>query len=382
MADSWQGIEVEYPQAVYDSWLEQHRPILEAYAKAKAEYEAEKARRKPILDQYSRDLNAFQAAKQQSAKEWAKAQNIKLKRSNSGKSLKKDWLERLEKQGFKYGDSPPTDPFVGQPLKAPACPEVPSRTYRVTFEDYLPGSLPEVEAALAWVSEFAKDLIPETLCEINDDWICGELDERFLELTLAQQRQEVLGIFSDVLSGQLTDPRAIWNLLTSYDFDYEPAIGMRSHYVRQFRRTVHNTFGPWHEINLSLTGHWLIEFQGIHQPEISFHLPYDRRRQLNFDCDWEALPRWSSEQAHFGREVNDEEQEAYPIEALVQVFGKTASDFPRGLKEYDPPFWPRYEDWDAWEEGDGDADSIEGSDSINIGQLALESVQFARHRDY
>ena len=43
MADSWQGIEVEYPEAVYDSWLEQHRPILEAYAKAKAEYEAEKA---------------------------------------------------------------------------------------------------------------------------------------------------------------------------------------------------------------------------------------------------------------------------------------------------------------------------------------------------
>ena len=182
--------------------------------------------------------------------------------------------------------------------------------------------------------------------------ICIELDQKILEINLDWQRKEVLSIFQQVLSGELEDPRIIYAKLTAYELDYDEAIGMRS-WRNRFHEWSHGDFGAWHQINLSLTGHWLIEFQATENPEIIFHSPYDRRKGLNFDFDWDKLSCKDSDQANFGRAATEEEQEQYPIEELVRIFGMSALDFPYGLSEYEPPVRPQ-EDWHDREDEESD----------------------------
>lgn len=341
LAAQWEesGFAVDYPQDIYENWRSQVQPQIKAYEIAKQEYDKEFQRRQPILKKYEQSLKSYSKQKEIAAKNWAKINNARIARSNSGKSLKKDWLKRLEKQGFSYEPKPPY-PFSNK-LEKPEYPQMPPKSYIVNFENYLPGSLSEIEEVLSWLESLVD--IPEHPCDIDEDFICIELEDSLREIVLDRVKKDVLKIFKDIVEGQLSDPKDIYNRLIEFDIDYQ-AIGMASYTDFRNHLTVHRDFGKWHEINFSPTGYWLIEFQSTIEPTITLHVPYNRNCQSQIKINLEELPKIRSEQANFGREINAEEKKNYPIEGLLKILGLSRKDFPYELEKYQKPY--AYDDWD------------------------------------
>lgn len=347
------GIDVEYPEDIYQLWIDRLQPELEAYRIAQAEYDTEKNRRKPILDQYQKDLDDWNKAKQEAAKQWAQEKDLALKHSKSGKSLKKDWLERLEKQGFCFEVPKPVYPFPNQ-LVCPKKPAYPSKTYNIeSFEQYVPGSIEAVESAIAWAKEIYGDRFPTEYHKIDDDFICCELDSAICELELDAMREQAIEIFQQVINGDLVEPKLIWDKLTDINLDYQNAIGMKCHFDRRnWDRYSHADYGEWHKINLSPTGHWLLEFQSTEIADITFHVPYDRIPSLKLGFNVDIMPRVEAENK-MGREISIQEQNDYPLPELLAILGSSASDFPHGLQNYSEvnyryrPYkcWDDHEDW-------------------------------------
>ena len=345
---------VEYPLDIYQSWIAQLQPEIEAYKIAKEEYDREFGRRQPIIDRYNRDCIAYQQKKQSAAKQWAKKNKVKIARSNSGKSLKKDWLERLEKQGFNYPEAEPPNPFAKK-LKQPKPVQYPDKTYSVSFDTYVPGSIPEIEKALDWARTII-DLPPTW--EIDEDFVCHNLDEELNRLVLERIiSQDILPIFQQVVEGKLTNPQKIYDLLTEYPINYE-AIGIENHYNFRYHQTSHRYFGKWHEINLSPTGLWLVEFQSTIDPTITFHQPYNKFVTIAIkDNKLKDAPRISSNREKYGRAIGSEEAEQYPIEKLLEILGYSVSDFPCELEPYSSPTLYRFfSDWKEDEDEDWDWD--------------------------
>lgn len=355
MAEQWEhmGIEVKYPEDIYQNWLRQLQPRIESYQIALADYELEMKRRQPILEEYNKTCQESDRKRIEAAKLWAKENQIKIARSRSRKSLKKDWIERLEKKGFTY-ETCPEYPFPSK-LKKPSAPKLPENTYIVNFENYLPGSIPEVESALNW-AETLVDL-PEFTCDIDSNFICDELESILQEVILDRVREEVLTIFERVITGSLSNPEKIWDELIKFEIDYSEAIGMESYYDFRSHQNYHRDYSKWQEINLSPTGYWLVEFISIEDSTISFHVPYDRIKSTsNIKINLDDLPKVTSIQANFGREINEEEKEKYPIDSLLNILGFSSEDFPFELEPYRRNNYYNFsnEDEEYWQEDEED----------------------------
>ena len=350
---SGSGIAVDYPQDIYDRLIEQIQPKIEKYELAKKEYDIESRRRKPIIAAYNKNLAEYQQQKAEAAKKWAKENKVKIARSNSGKSLKKDWIKRLEKQGFDFDVPQPVNPFP-QKLKCPQYPEMPEKNYLVNFENYVPGSLPEVEQAISWAKKIID--LPSFLCELDDDFICYEFEPALQEIVLERVKKDVLEVFSQVITGNLFNPQEIWQALTNFEIDYSEAIGMESYTNFRYYETTHRNFGKWHEINLSPTGYYLVEFKSTFDSTITFHLPYNRIPRSPIQVKRDELPKISTKQAKFGREINSGEKKRYPLEKLLAILELSPEDFPCELEKYSPISFPSWNDCDSKNYLDGDED--------------------------
>ena len=141
--------QVPYPDDLYAKWLKALEPEIAQYKVACKEYEIERKRRQPIIQKYNEELNKYRKQKEQAAEVWAKENKVRIARTHSGKSRKKDWLNRLIKQGFKYDVHAPNNPFPKKlKLQPPPKVDYPDKTYPLTLETYLPGSIPEIEEIL------------------------------------------------------------------------------------------------------------------------------------------------------------------------------------------------------------------------------------------
>jgi len=337
---------VDYPEDIYQRWREDLQPEIEAYKKAKDEYDIEFARRKPLIAKYNQDLAVHRDREKAAAKVWAKENNVKIARSNSGKSLKKDWLKRLKQQGFKYSVNPPQNPF-SQKLSVPQRVKYPDKNYPVNFENYVPGSIAEIEEALNWAQTFVS--LPE-IWEINDDFVCIELDFNLEELKLKELVTKVLEIFQDIVDKKLTEPQEIYDKLTNYPLNYENAIGMNNYYDFRNKIESHYDFGKWHEINFSPTGYWLVEFKSTINPGITFHSPYNKVQSA---CSEPLnVPVENSSQAKYGREITGKERVNYPIRELIKLLGYSIYNFPWELERYSKPARGRFCSYSDWEDED------------------------------
>lgn len=329
--------EVDYPADIC-YFREQHfQADIERYLAIRAE-------RHSTIKQYDRQLNKYNLEKQEAAKAWAEEHRIYLKKVRDGKTLEKGWNERLEKQGFSYDRKPPEHPFPNQKLYPPGPPE-PETSYYIGFDNYVPGSLPEVDKAIAW----AESILSKTFShpsEISVETI-EQIEENLRDSYLQAIKESVLDIFKRVISGELTDAKEIWKELTAFEVDYSDVIGMYQSSDIYNRIQPSNQFGRWHEINLSPTGYWLVELQSTFNSSITFHIPFDRYHKLKLNIDLGSLPKIQSSDLSFGRSISPEEANQYPLKKLLKILGSKPTDFPCRLEELSAR---DYEDFDELED--------------------------------
>jgi hypothetical protein len=164
---------------------------------------------------------------------------------------------------------------------------------------------------------------------INDSLIDSELEKYISDDALNYLKVEALKIFQEVIDRQLTKAEEIYDRLTELPLDYG-AIGMNTYSNFQSGQTVHAQFSKWHQLNLDLTGYWLIEFESKLDPSILFQIPYANASAMGFDLD--GLPYKDSNQESLEPEITRVEQEQYPIVKLLKILGMTAQDFPQRLR--------------------------------------------------
>ena len=215
------------------------------------------------------------------------------------------------------------------PVKEPQEPQKPALAQTIDSEGYVPGSIPHVEEALSWAKEKLGNSSLQ-YADFSEDFIFGVIEPIVAEDALEILRSETLDIFQDVLKKKNLSPEEVYESLTRLRLDYEDAIGMRS-YTNRWHDTKHTDYSKWHEINLSFTGGWLVEFESKTDASICLHIPYDLVKNR---IDVEPLPHEFSDQVTYGREVSPSEQKAYPIVGLLAILGKNPSDFPCELKRY------------------------------------------------
>ncbi|AFZ11565.1 hypothetical protein Cri9333_0622 [Crinalium epipsammum PCC 9333] len=346
MADPDMGFNLDYPEEVYQLMIAPFKAEIEAYEKAKQEADAEAEKQKPVMKQYNRDCTAWHKAKIEAASAWAREYKGKIKFVNINKPITKKSLQLLEKQGFKFDVPRPVKPLT---VTFPTAPKLPSKQYSVDFETYVPGSIQQVEEAIAWARELCE--VPNDYADINDDFVCFDLEPAIRDRYLENQVECALSIFQQVLSGELKDPKEIWDLLTALDLDYDETLGMRCFTDYRNYENRHADYNTWHNINLSVTGYWLIEFQSQEIPEIVFHVPYDRVATWDEVIDIDSLPKVEDE-SQMGREISEQEKIIYPLSELLPYFGLSTSDFPRRLEIRVGDFSSRYSARDCYTDED------------------------------
>jgi hypothetical protein len=324
--------EVSFPEDIIERRQADYQNQLKIYLELKKLHDNEVKLRQPAIDEYNKLQNQWTSRKAEAAKKWAKENHQKIARSNSGKSLKKDWIERLERQGFNFEEQSPTHPFSGIPLAHP-CPKKPQErelTYTVEPETYIPGSIEEIEDAIRW-ARTRVGKVPD-YHDLSEDFVYCTLEPALREMELERTKILVLNVFKKVIKGEIIDPQSICSELTKYAISYE-ALGMND-FTDRWGNTEHGEFSKWHEINLSVTGYWLIEFQSLEDSSITFHVPYDRRNSLLINFDRKSLPVIDSDRECYGREISVQEQLDYPLAELVRILGMEPEDFPYELKQY------------------------------------------------
>lgn len=274
--------EVSFPDDIAIKRQREHQKNMNVYLEQKSIYDSKMKQRQPLIDAYNKACNEWVEHRQKAAKQWASENHIKIARSNSGRTFKKDWVERLEQQGFKYNLSKPVNPWGSLPkIVAPQKPEYPELTYTLSPENYIPRSVPEIESALSWAKSVT-EVLPD-YSELSDEYVDFDLSNALRDADLEATIKKVLAIFQRIVNRELATPEEIYEQLTQYQVDHENAIGMSSSLDR-WNNYSHKDFSKWHEINLSHTGYWLVEFQNIIDEPITFHVPYDRR--LNLDTHY------------------------------------------------------------------------------------------------
>ncbi|MBW4507923.1 MAG: hypothetical protein KME64_15620 [Scytonematopsis contorta HA4267-MV1] len=197
-------------------------------------------------------------------------------------------------------------------------PHEPERYIEIEPESYEYGTVSEVDLAIDWVKSFNKKF---QIQKLNENFLC-KLEDKISDNVFAFYKEQALLIFQKILRGNkgFRTPKDIYNALTSLPIDYG-YLGMELTY---------DDFCKWHEVNLSHTGFWLIEFKSTLHPEILFHIPYDQNKE-KFTLE---VPHEKSNIENYVREVSDEQQKLYPIEKLVELLGYTSDDFPYKLQHY------------------------------------------------
>jgi hypothetical protein len=186
----------------------------------------------------------------------------------------------------------------------------------------------ELDDALSWARTVLNNP-PLELEAINDSLIDTELEKYISDDALNYLKVEALKIFQEVLDRQLTKAEEIYDRLTELPLDYG-AIGMNTYSNFQSGQTVHAQFSKWHQLNLDLTGYWLIEFESKIDPSILFQIPYANALAMGFDL--ESLPSKESLQESLEPEITRAEQEQYPIVKLLKFLGMSPQDFPQRLR--------------------------------------------------
>jgi len=324
------GIPVNYPEDIYQSWIATLKPEIDAYNLAKAAYDAENRVREPLLKQYAQDCNRWGTNKQKAAIDWANKNGVTIARSKHKKVYKKGWLEQLEKQGFCYDVPAPKSPFP-KGLSKPKPPKLPDKTYKLkSFEQYVPGSIQAVDDAIAWASQKYGEGFPEHYA-IDEDFYFYDFEVVCSDQYLQSIVEKALAIFNKIVDGELTNSQEIWDQLKILNLDYS-AIGIRPSLDR-WDYWYYEPFGKWHEINLSPKGYWLVEFEHAEIPGICLHIPYQCAVDSNTLLLVNLLPHISDDSS-MGRPISSEEQLAYPLEALVGILGYSKEDFPHQLRSY------------------------------------------------
>jgi hypothetical protein len=198
----------------------------------------------------------------------------------------------------------------------------------VDFVELKKTSTQELDDALSWARTVVDNPQLE-LGDINDNLIDTELEQYISDDALNYLRREALKIFQKIIDRQLTGSQEIYDRLTELSLDYG-AIGMNTYSNFQSGQTVHAQFSKWHQLNLNLTGYWLVEFESKIDPSIKFQIPYATALAMGFDL--ESLLYKDSSQDSFELEITSAEQEQYPILKLLKILGMTAQDFPQRLR--------------------------------------------------
>lgn len=208
----------------------------------------------------------------------------------------------------------------------------PALEQKIDAGSYIPGTIPHLDAAIAWAKEQLND--PDlSICDINHDFLSEYLEMIVAEDALETLRAKALEIFQGVLDQRMPDARKVYDALTELTLDYEEAIGMPTHYRdrRRWNSQEHGNYCRWHEINLSCTGAWLVEFQSKVDPSVCLHLPYD---PIKSEAMIQSLPFGFSAEESFGREITIAEKREYPIADLLAILGRSVDDFPMNLQKY------------------------------------------------
>jgi hypothetical protein len=198
----------------------------------------------------------------------------------------------------------------------------------VDFVELNNRSTQDLDDALSWARTVLTNPQLE-LEDVNDKLIDTELEQYINDDVLNYLRIEALKIFQQVLDRQLIGRQEIYDKLTELPLDYG-GIGMNTYSNFQSGQTVHAQFSKWHELNLDLTGYWLVEFESKIDPSILFQIPYATALQMGFDLD--SLPEKDSSQDSFEADITLAEQKQYPILKLLKILGMTAQDFPQELR--------------------------------------------------
>jgi hypothetical protein len=198
----------------------------------------------------------------------------------------------------------------------------------VDFVELKERSTQELDDALSWARTVINNPQLE-LGDINDSLIDSELEKYISDDALNYLKIEALKIFQEIIDRQLTGVQEIYDRLTELPLDYS-AIGMNTYSNFQSGQTVHAQLSKWHQINLDLTGYWLIEFQSKIDPSILFQIPYPTALSMGFDLD--SLPEKDSNQESLEPEITLAEQEQYPIVKLLKILGISPQDFPQRLR--------------------------------------------------
>ncbi len=305
---------------LYKEWNAEHK----IYLQASANYEKE------VFCQFLVYIDALEiksAEDKQVASFLRKHQNLSKKQRGRVRKL-------ITQYKFEIAQPRPSKP-IQQP-KAPKLPKAPDKIVYVGVDEYVAGSDKSVEDAFQWLKSYAEERLslPECITELDDFFICCELENELAEDSLDEMRTEALKIFESVLNGSLSDPYKIWDKLTELELDYYDALGMTSYTNYRYHQTRQKDFSKWHEINFSRTGFWLVEFQSAENEAITFHMPYDQAVKIFSESMLSNLPTDETDQIGYGREITVNEQRDYPISDLVKILGMTEDDFPHGLRNY------------------------------------------------
>jgi|GEM_PF-2915031 len=300
------------------------------YLAVKAIYDAEIQRRQPIQSEYSKICNRWKSLRWDSVCKWAKEN--KLNPPTKSKRKRDRFIAHAQRLGFSYPPIGVTKPVFTKLI----CPKAPEKEEYVTASDYQIGMDEEVDTAIIWMKNFAVEI-----GEIIDaDYKCWNsciptlVEDHYRQVSHQKATATAIEVMREALFGRLT-AKQIWDKLSDLRIDYENAIGMKCRYNFQIKSQQHRGFSKWHEINLSLSGYWLVEFQSTVDSTVIFHVPYDRVSIISA-VEVNQLPVVHSEQEHYGCEISEEEQNNYPLLSLLSILGYTEYDFPRGLKKYVP----------------------------------------------
>lgn len=247
------------------------------------------------------------------------------------------------KQGSKTKNSELSD--RSSPTTIPRKPSLPELFTLISFEECLELKIPEVVKALKWARSLLNQ--PELSISDIDIDLVSEIEQAIIKEDLESLNNQAYIIFQQTINGHLA-PIEVYERLTALNLDYSETLGLKCRQDRFGNNHVLD-FGSKHELNLSLTGLWLVEYQSVLFPEIFWYSRYDcvPKPQIAH------LAQIEIDQDELIQELSIQEQQTYPIANLMQILHISIDDFPRKLKKYLPKFNLEYrrgeDDIATWE---------------------------------
>lgn len=215
------------------------------------------------------------------------------------------------------------------PPLPPTKPTEPRLYESIDTNEYIEGTIHSIDKAIEW----ARIALNKPNLDLqNLGGAVYDLEEIIANEALSYLKSCATDIFEDVITGKLRTPEEVYSDLDTLELDYSSAIGMNTYTNRQNNNeSVQSNYSNWHKINLDLYGYWLVEFLSSVDSTICFHIPYSQCLDL---IDVTNLPTEHSTQEQFGRAIDLDEQQLYPIEDLLGIFNMSKDNFPEKLYTY------------------------------------------------